>query len=801
MFRTGTACLLVLLTLLTASGQSGKGDDATLDSINNELNAQQRQAQELAKQLASVQLNERRDAAYGLAQLGAAALPALDALIEGLSDRDEQVFVQSATAIARIGEPAAQAIPALIKSLSHSNAQRRYRAGWALSEIGEASVQPLVDAFDNEESNRRRLALAEALGWMTEQSPRVAPVLIESLQTTDREDLRQAAAESLARLEMPEALAKAIQSDDSVVQEIIARALAKLDSVPDSAHKRLVLLSEQGEPAVRVAAVAALASTDAPSDQLIRSIVRAALGTDPELRSEAVIALRKLKNPAPAIGFLAKALSSDDESERIAAASTLGLLGTQAESAIPALVDSLRRPSSASDATIRAVSRIGAAAVEPLLVAFESAQDADEDLSDGETMSQRLARALALIGGKATPRLISALDDESILVRANAAAVLAEMQPTPNEAIESLTPLLEHESAQLRAAAADALAGCTRLPEHVVSTLSDLRQDPSPLVRAKALDGIVRHQTDRSVIVPALLQAMKDSDAGVRSASMRALSQMESPPDESTEQIAACLSDDEASVRSEAAIALGRLGDVAKQFVDPIADLLDDKERQPRISALKSIGQIGTESKSIVMTISTFLDDGDTEFVLTALRTLEQLGGETSRDTTEDSSEVTARILPLLKHPNVSIRCAAVNCLSAVESESSKVVPRLIEALDDADWTVRRDAAIQLGEIGSPAATSAVPSLLRLSRNEQDRDAARSALRSIDDAGPESIPLLLEGLKGEDRGRLFYSIYLLGKIKPAAKEALPALKDFRDSTDSNRLKEMANRTIRTIESE
>ena len=67
-------------------------------------------AEKLAASLGDVDLNKRRDAAYQLATMGKGALPALDALIEQLDDRDEQVWMQSVTAIGKIGPDAEKAI-------------------------------------------------------------------------------------------------------------------------------------------------------------------------------------------------------------------------------------------------------------------------------------------------------------------------------------------------------------------------------------------------------------------------------------------------------------------------------------------------------------------------------------------------------------------------------------------------------------------------------------------------------------------------------------------------------------------
>jgi HEAT repeat protein len=160
----------------------------------------------------------------------------------------------------------------------------------------------------------------------------------------------------------------------------------------------------------------------------------------------------------------------------------------------------------------------------------------------------------------------------------------------------------------------------------------------------------------------------------------------------------------------------------------------------------------------------------------------------------------TANVAKLLKDKRSSVRSAAVKCLAKVEADQSKTIPILITALQDSDWTVRGDAAAELGEFGS-AAKQAVPALFRMLASEDDTDAARGALRAIDDAGPESVPVLIEGLKSTDRRRQFYAIFLLGKIGPKASQALPVLRQLQEESDSKRGKEAYARAIKQIESQ
>ena len=126
-------------------------------------------------------------------------------------------------------------------------------------------------------------------------------------------------------------------------------------------------------------------------------------------------------------------------------------------------------------------------------------------------------------------------------------------------------------------------------------------------------------------------------------------------------------------------------------------------------------------------------------------------------------------VAELFEHSTTAVRAAAVACLAKIEPDKSKSVPLLTDALHDEDWTVRRDAAV-LGDMGS-VAKEAVPVLFKMLASEEDVDAARGALRGIDDAGPNAVPVLMEGLESEDRRLRFYAMFLIGKVGPDAKEA------------------------------
>ncbi len=65
-------------------------------------------------------------------------------------------------------------------------------------------------------------------------------------------------------------------------------------------------------------------------------------------------------------------------------------------------------------------------------------------------------------------------------------------------------------------------------------------------------------------------------------------------------------------------------------------------------------------------------------------------------------------------------------------TEAKEAVPALMQALGDAEWSVRRQAAVALGQIGPPA-RAAERELLRCQRDRNSlvRKAAAEALNKI----------------------------------------------------------------------
>ncbi len=204
------------------------------------------------------------------------------------------------------------------------------------------------------------------------------------------------------------------------------------------------------------------------TDRLIPLISAAVTDSQRSVQGAAILALRQLDDDAVlAVPALVDLLDDESPTVRASAAFALGSMGPRAEGAIDELIETLKRSSDDTPTIANAISRIGPAAVPALLRAS----------ADPEHSPQRLATALAEVGRGATQPLIKALQGESLPARVSAAHALGGMNPTPDEAIDSLVICLNDPSDDLRAAAATALGQCSELESDQVVSLRALTTD------------------------------------------------------------------------------------------------------------------------------------------------------------------------------------------------------------------------------------------------------------------------------------------------------------------------------------
>lgn len=700
----------------------------------------------LIQQLASAERDARREAALQLERSGTAALPALPALIKAINDDDKQVATSALASIAALGPQAQEAIPALIASLDTRKSRGRdrrqvvMRAAYALSRIGSASVTPLIAAIAQDDIGLR-IGGAHALGGLGPQAKDAVPGLIQLL-VDGREPIREEVIQALGLIgpEAGPALVTALTDGDARRRSGAALALAQI------------------EPAYRQAA-------QPVEQQLARE-------TEATARAALLTALPKVgAAPDRCVALLLPGVTDDNESTRHAALNAL--LGTWAvrAAAVPKLVTLLKdgKPE-VRERAARALGRMGsdaASALPALLAATRAAGGA-----------QAFADALAQIGPQALPALLDALQKGK---PEESAWILRALRGFGPPAIPVLNEALKHPSAAVRAAAAGTLGSMGREAADAINPLFVLTEDASPEVQAASLRALVALRADSNRLKPLLQTALASKHADVRKAGAAGTAAFGGAAQLGVNGLLDLLDDDDAAGRVAAVQALGQLGAQAAPAVDALAARLGDPALQSL--AMEALGKIGPAAAPAVPRL---LDAAkNTDQRASVLPTLTAIG--------KGATPALPKLYEWLDDPAGDVRAATATAIAAVETDAAKALAVLIPLAADQSGRMRRAAALGLTRYGE-AASAAVPALVRMLPSPNERSEAMRALKAI---GVRTVPELKTMLAINDARVRNLACESLGALGPAAKDAAPKLRELAEQ--NNEVRNAARAALARIE--
>jgi HEAT repeat protein len=286
----------------------------------------------------------RASAALALGRIGPEASSATSALITALLDSDPAVRIQAARALGRIGPGASPAIDALVSALSDDLIALRICAAEALGRMGEsaqAAVPALVAALNNDHSGMRRPWCGTAqhqarLGGAVQHGSAIGQVIACSLccsahrfRVIRRRPYLAIFSVLLISGAITLVLIRPARHSMARGQSVSTWALALAGPAPTERAKEVI--KSFGPEAV---------------PDLIRM-----------LRTKDSILSRPLQAIGPKLtgrvnARLRRIFKIDETFQRrYTAAMALGLMGTNAKAALPALLEALRDPSMSVSAT------------------------------------------------------------------------------------------------------------------------------------------------------------------------------------------------------------------------------------------------------------------------------------------------------------------------------------------------------------------------------------------------------------------------------------------------------------------
>lgn len=714
--------------------------------------------EELIERLKEDDLDRRRDAAYELVRRRAASEEVAKAFAQTISDRDEQVRFQSLLGLARMGSIAEPAVDPLIKQLDDRDDQIRFRAADALGKIGVGALPKLMEAWP-EASVPERIALAQAFGEMAPLAVEAKPLLLEAAMQADG-DLPRHAAAALVRIapgdeELAVQLARHPQSE---VRELGIASLAASVAPQEQTIVQLQTAASDEQAKIRETALIALAKSALPAEVKGAAVERALVDEAASVRAAALVAIRRAKLFDEA--FAQRCLRKLDEVQGEIAngiVKAIGVIGVNGRIAFDKLVESVETRQLDQALVAETIAGFGVVVVPDVLAAIEAHPN----------LEPMLAAALAKLGAPAVPALLEGIQRDNELVRLAATRAIGAIQPLNHELRQALEARIADPSPSIRAVALEAILARTSDSAELRELVSRSCNDASEVVRATAIAAVQRLDYSRDEQLRLLSTGLEDESSRVVTSGLTALAAAPQLLNSLKPRLVSLLDHSEVDIRRAALNALSQLKpeQIDDALREAVQHKLGDEQSAVRLAATQAVRELKLSSPTVIERVAANIGD-DLELLRASLDAIATFG------TAADSLVPT--ISHLQGHERADVRGDAVKAMAAIDADGARKLSFLTSVLNDSDWEVRRLAGTELAKLG-PDAAIAVPRLFELLGSGEDSDYASSALKEINAAPVEAVPMLLEKLDSDDRRASFYAITLLGKIGPPAAESLPKL--------------------------
>lgn len=578
-------------------------------------------------------------------------------------------------------------------------------------------------------------------------------------------------------------LSAGLADPDAAVREHTAHTLGKLGALAKPLSSAVQKLIADPDPKVRDAAANAVRDigvTDVPG------LAAMLANPDPEVRRTAAGLLASLDTiPTDAIGPIAAALADDDAQVRAAAANAIAVAGPAA----------------------------GLDAAEKLADAIRKTYPEEYDAEAGWTEGLELTywQALVKIGASAAAPLAKLVEHSNTLVRFLAARALGEIGPPAKAASSTLRKHLldgtENTSVRIEAA-----CSLCRIGENVPEAVKLIEAALDSRAARYAIEAISRLGPAGEKLVPLALAKLEDDDPYARLAVVRLVGTLDPEAAAKTVPALAMLVDDNQPViRRQMALVLQKLGPAASPAAPAVARaLLAEKDLAVKEEYVEALVAMGPAAKPAAAALIQLYADPD---ISPAMRRRVLVAAAVADPA---SPTVAGVLVKAAADRDEYTRAAAAMALGKLDPLPPDALLALLNlAKSDSRHVVRAAAVRALAEAG-PRARAARPELQSLANNAAPgvqlwakvaiaamdgnvlsaaptvraaladpdvmvRMAAAECLLLIGPI-PADLPLLL-GLLREPAGREA-AIRAIGRLGPAAKEAVPRLAELLDDRDS-----------------
>jgi HEAT repeat protein len=481
-----------------------------------------------------------------------------------------------------LGSIGPEALPKLIEALQAQEPRERSGAVLALGAMHRAAsgaAPAMLARLDSETDPTVRATLLTALPQIGADPAALVPRLVDGIKD-EGEPIRHAAVNALltlqtAQKQVVDALLTLLKDPNPAFQERAAYVLGRLGEYAAPAIPEIIATASRANapPAFQDA----LVQIGAPA---VPVILAGAEHVDEGNITPDFWAVKALKSMGGVAAIpVSHGLTHPNANARLLAVRVLGELGTDAEAAIPALIQRLDDPDL----------RVRASALSALIATHAPLKNLQPRLEIAIKDPSPLVRIAALEavgklgedGRSLQAAVVAALREHEETIQRAALGVVGRVFPG---AVEPTMALLGNQA--LRGAAIDALGRIGPAAKEAAEPLAGIARSQSKDDRLHALAAIAQIGPEaKEAATPSLRAACTDADPLIRAAAITATIQISTDDSERLAVLSVGLDDPEISVRKATADLVGKLGDKATNAVPQLLALVGKESDRPFISA------------------------------------------------------------------------------------------------------------------------------------------------------------------------------------------------------------------------